>query len=227
MTIDPSQMNLAQLILAKKGDRTYSKISEDCGGLPTQRRLNSLVLKPMIAFPDVETLRGLSIGLGVSMTDVLLASGRSLGLTVGLGDPGTISIPGAGQLPETSKRVLVDMARELLKMQQQTGAKKEFTLYQSELRQDFAHGARLRRVPAPEIDAVLQAGTWYMVKPEDDDLQVVDAVLGWVTYDHARQLKAALRDALAGGVEVVQDDVELAADKGNDGIHPEELEHTS
>lgn len=220
-------MNLSQLILAKKGDRTYSKVADDCGGLPTKRRLNSLVLRPMNAFPDVETLRGLSVGLGVSITDVLLASARSLGLSVGLGDPGTISIPGAGHLPETSQRVLGDMARELLKMQQQIGAKKEFTPYQSELRQDFSHGARLRRVPSPEIDAALQAGGWYMVKPEDEDLQVVDAVLGWVASTHVRQLKAALRDALAGGVEVTQDDVELAADKGEHGIDPEELEHTS
>lgn len=221
MTTEPTQMALPELILAKKGDRTYNKLSEDCGGLPTDRRLNSLVLRPMNAFPDVDTIRGLALGLGVSVTDVLLASARSLGLSVGFGDPSTISIPGAGHLPESSQRVLGDMARELLKMQQSVSAKKSFTEYQAQLRQDFAHGARLRRVPAAEVEAALHSPGWYLVAADDDSATATDAILGWVKSDHARQLKASLRDVLAEGVKMGQRDVELAADKGQPKLDPE------
>lgn len=225
MTTEPKQMTLPELILAKKGDRTYSKIADDCGGIPTKRRLNSLVLRPMNAFPDVDTIRGLALGLGVSVTDVLLASARSLGLSVGFGDPGTVSIPGAGHLPETSQRVLGDMARELLKMQQSVGTKKQFTEYQAQLRQDFIHGARLRRVPAIEIEAALQGPGWYMATAGDDSLTVTDSILGWSESPNIRQLKAALRDVLAAEPQLAQDDVDLAADKGDSSIDPEAEEH--
>ena len=227
MTTHKNEPTLAELILDKKGDRSYAKLSRDCGGVPTDRRLNSLVHAPMRSFPDVETIKGLAIGLQVAVRDVLLAAARSLDLKIGADDPGSLVLPGAGFLPDSARSVLVETSRELLKMQQSIGAKRDFTNYQAQLRQDFAHGARNRRVPAVEIEGALQAAGWYMVTAEDDDKAAVEAILGWATGGHARQLKAALRDVLAEVPATVQADLELAADKGQRGIDPEAVEHTS
>jgi hypothetical protein len=225
MTTDIKQMTLAQLILAKKGARSYAKLSKDCGGAPTDRRLNSLVLQPMNTFPDVTTIHGLAIGLGVSVTDIILASARQLGFTVSDGDAGALTIPGAAHLPTSAQDVIGSMARELLKMQQTIGTKKEYTPFQAELRQKFVQGARLRRVPPLDIEAALQGPGWYMITAGQEHESMVDATLGWVTTDHARQLKASLRDILAEGIELTQEDVDLVADAGDKGIGPDETEH--
>lgn len=221
MTIENFQPTLAELILAQKGSRTYRTLSKDCGGIPTDSRLNALVKSPIKNFPDVDTIRGLSIGLRVNISDIILSSARSLDLPVGSFEPGTLKIPGAGHLPATAKEALTAAAFEMLKIQQQATLKRDFTEYQAQLRQDFAAGARLRRVPAGEVEGALQGPGWSMVGPDDDALTVTDAVLGWVDTANARQLKAALRDVLAEGAGVAQSDVDLAADKGQPGLDPE------
>lgn len=221
MTTDNNQPTLAELILAKKGERTYAKLSRDCGDIPTSQRLNSLVHKPMKAFPDAETMERLSIGLRVNVVDVVLASARSLGLPVSTSDPGSLMLAGAGNLPGTAKEALASMAQELLKLQQESTTRKTFTEYQAQLRQDFIHGARLRRVPATEIEAALLGPAWYMIGPDDDDLTAVDAILGWFSGDHVRQLKASLRDVFAEGTYLAKEDLGLAADLGEHGLDPE------
>lgn len=225
MTTENSQPTLAELILTKKGQRTYAKLSADCGGAPTDSRLNSLVLRSVKTFPDSDTIRGLAIGLNVPVADVILASARSLGLVVGVTEPGTLSLPGAAHLPASAQAAIVEVARELMKIQQTAGAKKSYTEYQSEIRQDFAHQARLRRVPAVEIEEALQGPGWYMIDADTAPADAVDAALGWVKGDNGRQIRAALSDALAGGTQVAQDDVELAADRGENSISPDEVEH--
>lgn len=227
MTTDNNQPTLAQLILTKKGDRSYAKLSRDCGGVPTDRHLNGMVNLPMKAFPSADTIERLAIGLRVNVIDVLLASARSLGLAVAATDPGSLILAGAGHLPGTAKEALASMAQELLKLQQKSGSKKTFTEYQAQMRQDFAHGARLRRVPATEIEAALQGPGWYMVTADDDSATVTDAILGWVDSPNARQLKASLRDVLAAAPVESQGEVELAADRGDSTIDPEGIEHTS
>lgn len=222
MTIENTQPTLAELILTQKGLRTYRALSADCGGIPTDSRLNSLVKSPIKNFPDVDTIRGLSIGLRVNISDIILASARSLDLQVGPFEPGILKIPGAGHLPPSAKEALAAAAFEMLKIQQQVSVKKDFTEYQAQLRQDFAAEARLRRVPATEIEAALQAPGWHMVTADDDSATATDAILGWVEGDNARQLKAALRDVLADAPSIEQVDVELAADKGQLGLHPED-----
>lgn len=227
MTTNDTQPTLAELILTKKGNRTFAKLSKDCGGVPTDRRLNSLVNAPMKGFPDAESIERLAIGLRVNVTDVVLASARSLGLPVATSEPGSLVLAGAGYLPSSAKEALAEMAGELLKLQQSIGSKKPFTEYQARLRQDFMHGARLRRVPATEIESALQGPGWYMVTPEDDDVTAADAALGWVTGDHAHQLKAALRDVLTEGSAMIQAELELSADKGHSTISAEaEAHHT-
>lgn len=211
MTTHNSQPTLAELIITQKGDRTYRKLSKDCGGMPTDSRLNSLVNVGIKNFPDIDTIQRLAIGLRVNVTDVLLACARSLGLNVGAGDPGSLSIPGAGYLPDSAKELLADTASEMLKLQQSSEVKKEFTEYQAQLRQDFTHGARLRRVPAMEIEAALQGPGWYLVDADSDATTTVDASLGWITGDHARQLKAALRDVLTESTQSKRGDRKATA----------------
>ena len=227
MTIGNTPPNLAQLILAKKGDRSYAKLARDCGGAPTDRRLNSLVLRPMNQFPDIDTMRGLAIGLRVDVSEVVLAAARSLGLQIAESNPGSLIVPGAGHLPGSAQETLISMAAELMKLQRTSSATRHFTDFQAQLRQEFAHNARLRRVPAVAVEETLAAPGWHFLTPEDDQQSAVGAVLGWVKGDNSRQLKAALRDAFTQPTVVSRDEFELAADKGDGGIHPEELEHTS
>lgn len=227
MTTTTGQTTLAELINTKRGDRTYAKLSRDCGGAPTDKRLQSMVSRPMKAFPDADTIKGLAIGLRVNAADVILASARSLGLNVEASDTVGLNIPGAGALPDSAKEAIIGVAMELLKIHNTTGAQKAFTEYQAQLRQDFTASARLRRVPAVEIEDALQGPGWYAATADDDSAAATDMILGSVEGTHARQLKAALRDVLAEGVELTQDAVALASSKKHKGIDPGELEHTS
>lgn len=82
---------LATLVLDHKGDRSYERLSKDCGGEPTGKRLQQIATTPIKTFPDAETIQGIAQGLGVSVTDVVLASARSLGLEVRT-DPGPAAV---------------------------------------------------------------------------------------------------------------------------------------
>lgn len=111
-----SEPDLARLILLHKDGRSYSRLSEDCGGNPAARRLQQMAngSRPMRNFPDPETVTALAAGLGVTTQEVLLASARSLGIDV---DSGTeaLMIPNGKALPESAQRAVTDMARELLR----------------------------------------------------------------------------------------------------------------
>lgn len=227
MTTEDTPLNLAQLILTKKGTRSYAKLSKDCGGSPTDRRLNSMVVRPISQFPDIDTMRSLAIGLRVDVSEVVLAAARSLGLQVAETHPGALIVPGAGHLPESAQEAVISMAAELLKMQHTASMPRSYTDFQAQLRQDFAHQARLRKVPATAIEDSLKAPGWYFLTPKETPESAVDVVLGWVKTNDSRQLKAALREAVLGGAQVTQDDVDLAADHGDTGIELDQIEHTS
>lgn len=74
--------DLQELIGLRKGDRSYEQLSKACGGLPTAKRLHQLATAPIKNFPDPDTIRGLSKGLAVTESTVVLASAASLGLDV-------------------------------------------------------------------------------------------------------------------------------------------------
>lgn len=106
---------LANLILQRKGGRSFDRLAEDCGGAPAGRRLQQMANgKPMRNFPDPETVTALARGLGVPAKDIIMASARSLGITVDAADPGDLVIPDARALPESAQLALMGMARELL-----------------------------------------------------------------------------------------------------------------
>lgn len=79
-----------------------------------------MATKPLKNFPDPESIRGMAQGLGVTITDIVMASARSLGLPVYTGnDPSALSIGGAGELADTSKEALATVAREFIRLTSQ------------------------------------------------------------------------------------------------------------
>jgi len=110
---------LAELITERRGERSYGRLAQDCGGYPTAKRLQQLVAKPLTNFPDPDTIRGLVLGLGCSATEITLAAARSAGLPVVAGeDPSALTIAGAGLLPPHAQEALLDLAREMMKLAQ-------------------------------------------------------------------------------------------------------------
>jgi hypothetical protein len=107
---------LAQLIAERKGERSYGRLADDCGNYPTRKRLQQLATSDLHTFPDPDTIRGLGLGLGASVTEVTLACARSIGLPVAGSDPTELCIAGAGELPSASQELLLSLARDLIKV---------------------------------------------------------------------------------------------------------------
>jgi hypothetical protein len=108
------QPNIQQLVLDRKGGRTFTRLMEDCGGVPTDKRLNQITQHGIKNFPDAATIEGLSTGLNVSVTSVVLACARSLGLKVGVTDPDSLTITGVSKLPLSSQNLIVTLAQEMV-----------------------------------------------------------------------------------------------------------------
>lgn len=72
-------MDLAQLIAATKGDRTYAELADRAGGDPGRQRWHQLATKPIKNFPDPPTILGLSRALSISPHAVIRACAESLG----------------------------------------------------------------------------------------------------------------------------------------------------
>jgi hypothetical protein len=115
-------LTLAQLILNRKGSRSFDILSEDCGGTPAGRRIQQFTWdkREMKAFPDPDTIVGLAKGLAVTPEDVLLAAARSLGIPVREANMESLTIAGAGTLSPSAQEALQFMAKELLKNQAAT-----------------------------------------------------------------------------------------------------------
>ncbi|MGN7133418.1 hypothetical protein ACTHQY_09105 [Rhodococcoides corynebacterioides] len=113
---------LAALIAERKGDRSYDRLSSDCGGTPSAARLQQLTTAPLKNFPDPPSIKGMSAGLGTTVTDIVLACARSLGLEVYDGtDPSALLLSGAAELPSSSRNLLIDLAGEFLRLTTTTG----------------------------------------------------------------------------------------------------------
>jgi hypothetical protein len=105
---------IERLIIDSKGARSMSQFARDCGGNPSDKRLHQMISTPMKNFPDPETIRGLARGANVSITQVVLACAKSVGLPVGEGEPGDLTIAGARDLPAQAQEVIVSVGREML-----------------------------------------------------------------------------------------------------------------
>lgn len=110
------KLTLPSLISRYRGERNSAQLARDCGGRPTAMRINQYKSLPISAFPDADTIRGLSRGLGVSELEIILAASRSLGLNVEDTVPEDLSLAGAGLLPATSQQLLRGMSEELKRM---------------------------------------------------------------------------------------------------------------
>ena len=104
---------LRALIRNLRGDRNNVELSRDCGGFPTQSRLQQISTLPIKVFPDPDTIKGLARGLNVSVWEVVAACSKDLGLIVGGPDESDLLLAGARDLPESSQRILISMSREL------------------------------------------------------------------------------------------------------------------
>jgi hypothetical protein len=94
-----NEPDLSRLILDAKGARSYERMSADCGGNPTSKRLQQMATGPLKAFPDAETLEGIARGTGEPLTKVVLSAARSLGLRVYSSvDPNALVIGDASSL---------------------------------------------------------------------------------------------------------------------------------
>lgn len=111
------QPDLQQLIIDRKGGRTFDRLAEDCGGVPTAKRLVQITKHGIKNFPDAATIEGLSVGLNVSVTSVVMSAGRSVGLRVGVTEPDSITVPGVSKLPSTARNLIVSLAQEMVALQ--------------------------------------------------------------------------------------------------------------
>lgn len=108
--------NLSVLIATRKGDRSYERLSRDCGGIPTANRLQQIATRKLNEFPNPDTIEGLAAGLGATVTDITLACARSLGLNVRSGDPRALVIADAGTLPGEAQEVILALSRQMLRL---------------------------------------------------------------------------------------------------------------
>lgn len=107
---------IQQLVANKKGDRSFARLSADCGGRPTGPALQKLTSSPLKSFPDPDTIRGLSRGLNLPIRQIVEACARSVGLDISAESDDVLPIVGGRRLPESSQQLLISMAREMLTM---------------------------------------------------------------------------------------------------------------
>src|SRR5690349_16777204 len=85
-------MDLSALIDVHRGGRSYPELARDCGGSPTDKRLQQLVREPIKNFPDPSTIAALARGLRVTQAVVVLAAAESLGLDVRTSTPRLVEL---------------------------------------------------------------------------------------------------------------------------------------
>ena len=110
-------MDIATLIRATKGDRSYEQLSEACGGEPTAGRLQQIATKPLKEFPEPRTIRSLARGLGVGERRVVLAWAETLGLDVERAEPRLVQLlpPAAASLDDEQTAAVLAVIRAMVR----------------------------------------------------------------------------------------------------------------
>ncbi|MGV0109797.1 hypothetical protein [Arthrobacter sp. CP30] len=106
---------IQNLILNRKGDRSYGRLERDAGGYPTAKAIQKAANSPASGFADPRTIAGLSRALNVPIADVIRAYAVSLGLPMEAEERGVLRIIGAGDLPKEAQELLITIARDLRK----------------------------------------------------------------------------------------------------------------
>ncbi|GHG60347.1 hypothetical protein GCM10012320_34900 [Sinomonas cellulolyticus] len=109
--IQPDLATLLGNVKAKK-EWSYEAMSRACGGAPSGKRLFQLITAPLKNFPDPETIQSLARGTGASITDIVMASARSLGLEVVDADPDSLHVPGLSDVPTSMREAIIAVGRE-------------------------------------------------------------------------------------------------------------------
>lgn len=122
---EPRDQRLQTLITTRKGDRSYERLSRDCGGKPTRNAIQKIVKTEMRAFPDKETIQGLCRGLPATIEEVLNASAISMGLIDRAKESDGLVLNGAGRLPARTRGILVALSDELQRVHTQPTQDKE------------------------------------------------------------------------------------------------------
>lgn len=112
-------LNLAGLIRARKGDRTFQELSDATGGAIGAKHVQIMSQRAIANFPNVKTIEALALALRVPVIDVVLAAARSVGLNIP--ESGDLVIHGSGELPEASKNAIRDVAYELIRLNRAQG----------------------------------------------------------------------------------------------------------
>lgn len=119
MNHDSPSLGIQALVRDRKGDRSLESPSKACGGIPTRANLDRLINRPVLSWPkENAVILGLAKGLGVRVIDVVVAYANSLGLPVQT-DSSSLTLPGAGHLPEASQRIIRETADNMLWWQEQ------------------------------------------------------------------------------------------------------------
>lgn len=134
-------MDLAELILANKGERSYETLSRACGGVPTAGRLQQIAGRgrSLANFPDPPSIRGLARGLGVTELAVVVAAAQTLGLDVDRALPRLVQMLPAGVefLDEHEVNVVLTMIQTLLAAHRRDAAT-EAALVHERMRREIA-----------------------------------------------------------------------------------------
>lgn len=115
-------MDLAELIHAHKGGRTYRDLEDACGGRLSHQRWGQLASIQPRTFPTPDTIVAVAAGLGVSERVVLLAAGESLGLHTGHRSRLADLIPeAADHLPQSAINAIVHLVNTMLALYEGLG----------------------------------------------------------------------------------------------------------
>lgn len=114
MTTGP---DLASLIRQHKGTRSYEDLARDGGRIIGRGRYHQLETEALKAFPKPATIEGVARALTLPVSEVVLACARSLGVPVPAGyGPDTMTLGGVGHLPDSTREVIADVAREFIRL---------------------------------------------------------------------------------------------------------------
>jgi hypothetical protein len=110
-----SAPDLATLIADRKGGRSYERLARDCGRTVTSARLQQMAKGQLAGFSTPKVIEGLARGLNATVTEVVAAMARSLGLDVRYGgDPNALVIGEAGRLPAAAREAVIAVALQLV-----------------------------------------------------------------------------------------------------------------
>jgi hypothetical protein len=144
--------DLRELIGLRKGDRSYEQLSKACGGTPSRQRLQLLATEPIKNFPDPDTIRGLSKGLGVTESTVVLASAASLGLDVHTPTMWAALLPAGTELiPEHMRDGILSVVHSAVRMAKN---EKEVVTGEQESRTEAKEPAAMKASDAQELTKV-------------------------------------------------------------------------